>query len=243
MHIHCRPRTPRDFGRLLHAMTVLNLPANTPPKGATKYLANLLGIDPSAVSAWMRGDLRENKPLRIENFQKIVRYFLGKPNGLHSLSDALEFANAAGEEYVFALQRNAFLDSLANQSRPVAHEQKTKQTCHLPAFEVSRTDLIRRVHKMARRCQALGSPLVLLGAAGMGNTTLLQQIGHDQWINNMYPRPFLSANLNGISIDTTLLTWLEETGLGFSPLARGRRFPCCTITETSERPETVTAAG
>ena len=126
MQIHCHPRTPRDFGRLLHAITVLNLPANTPPKGATKYLANLLGVDASAVSAWMRGDLRQNKPLRIENFQKIVQHFWGRPNGLQSPNDAIEFAYAAGEEYVFALQRNAFLDALIKHSSPIAHEQKTK---------------------------------------------------------------------------------------------------------------------
>ena len=146
----------------------MNLPAHIPPKGAIRHLVDLLGIDPSAVSAWIRGDLYNNKPLTVENFLKIVQHFWGKPNGLHSRDDVLEFARAAGEDYIFALQRKSFLDALANQSRPAAHEQKTKQSHPVPAFEVSRTGLIRKVHQMARRCQALGSPLVFLGPAGIG---------------------------------------------------------------------------
>ena len=219
MKIPYHPRTPRDFGRLLYALTILNLSADKSTSGTARHLANLLEVDPSMVNTWFRGDLHGNKPLSVENFRKVVFLFWGKPCGLQSKDEVLEFAQAAGEDYVLDLHRKSFLSELAILGHSVALERNAEKLHPTPAFEVPRTDLVRKVHQLARCCQSLGSPLVLRGPPGIGKTILIQQVGRDNRLRGMFPDPLLTTNLNGNPSHATLLAWLEDTGLGFSPLA------------------------
>ncbi len=219
MKIPYHPRTPKAFGRLLCVLTILNLSADKSPSGTARHLANLLEVDPSVVNAWFRGDLHGNKPLSVENFRKVVFLFWHKPYGLQSKDDVLEFAKAAGEDYVLDLHRKSFLNELATQEMTVVSHPNTKHLHSAPAFELQRTDLLRKVRQLARRCQSLGSPLVLRGPPGIGKSILIQQVERDNQLRGMFPDPILTANLNGNPSHATLLAWLEETGLGFSPLA------------------------
>ena len=200
-------------------LTISTLPVDKSHSGTTRYLANLLVVDPSMINAWFRGDLHGNKPLSVENFRKVVFLFWGKPCGLQSKEDVLEFAQAAGEDYVLDLQRKSFMDELVTQGVSSISSQHIKQLHSTPAFELQRTDLLRKVHQLARRCQSLGSPLVLRGPPGIGKSILTQQVGRDNQLRGMFPDPILTTNLNGNPSHATLLAWLEETGLGFPPLA------------------------
>jgi len=219
MKIPYHPRTPIAFGRLLNVLTILNLPVDKSPSGTARHLANLLEVDPSMVIAWFRGDLHGNKPLSVENFRKVVFHFWHKPCGLQSKEDVFEFAKAAGEDYVLELQRKSFMGELVTQGVSSKSHPNIKQLHSTPAFELQRTDLLRNIHKLARRCQSLGSPMVLRGPPGIGKTILIQQVGRDNQLRGMFPDPLLNTSLNGNPSLTTLLAWLEETGLGFSPLA------------------------
>lgn len=217
MKFQYSPRSSREFGRLLKVLTILNLPVDQSLSGTARHLANLLEIDLSMVSAWFRGDLHGNKPLSVENFRKIIFLFLGKPCGLQSKEDVLEFAQLAGEDYALDLQRQSFLDKLVIQAVSSISQPNTKQLHVTPAFELQRTDLLRKINQLARRCQSLGSPLVLLGPPGIGKTILIHQLERDKELRRMFPDQVLTTDLKAGSYHSALRAWLEDIGLGVSP--------------------------
>ena len=219
MKINYHPRTPLEFGRVLHALSILSLHTHKNHTSPAKLLATALDVDSSLVNAWFRGQLRGNKSLSLLNFRKLILYFLNHPRNLLSIEDIPQIARAAGEDYALEIERESFLAALAAR-KPVTLPQSHKKVCYPPsAAEVLRTDIIKMVRTHARRCQMLGSPLVLQGPPGIGKTTLLKQLARDPLLRRMFPDRVLSAQLDINSPSSYQRVWLQESSVGFSPLA------------------------
>lgn len=224
MKINYHPRTPLEFGRVLHALSILSLHTHKNHTSPAKLLATALDVDSSLVNAWFRGQLRGNKSLSLLNFRKLILHFLNHPRNLLSIEDLPQFAQAAGEDYALEIERESFLTALATckpVTLPQAHLPQThKKVCYPPsAAEVLRTDIIKMVQTRARRCQMLGSPLVLQGPPGIGKTTLLKQLARDSLLRRMFPDRVLSAQLDRNIPSSYQRVWLQESIVGFSPLA------------------------
>ena len=219
MKIHYHPRTPLEFGRALHALSILSLHTHENHTSPAKLLAIALDVDSSLVNAWFRGQLQGNKSLSLLNFRKLILHFLNHPRNLLSIEDLPQFARAAGEDYALEIERESFLAALAAH-KPVTVPQFHKEVCYPPPYtEVLRNDLIQKVRICARRCQMLGSPLVLQGPPGIGKTTLLKQLAHDPQLRRMFPDRVLSAQIDRNIPSSYQRVWLQESSVGFSPLA------------------------
>ncbi|MFH1633360.1 MAG: hypothetical protein ABIG63_05030 [Chloroflexota bacterium] len=219
MKINYHPRTPLEFGRVLHALSILSLHTHENHTSPAKFLATALDVDSSLVNAWFRGQLRGNKSLSLPNFRKLILHFLNHPRNLLSTEDIPQFARAAGEDYALELERESFLAALAAR-KPVTVPQPHKEVCCPPAAaEVLRKDLIQKVQRGARRCQMLGSPLVLQGPPWIGKTTLLKQLARDPQLRRMFPDRVLIAQLDKNIPSSHQRVWLQESSVGFSPLA------------------------
>jgi hypothetical protein len=212
-----------DSVSLGRAIDVLAIDTRSPnaKKKAIPYLADQTAIPYAVINNCRNG--KPNEPsgrLTPAYFRQLIEYFWGIPGGLQSVDDVLALAEAAGEDYVIELRKEWFknLAIPKDELSGIGHNPQYPR----PAFQISRSDVIQEIERLADQSMILSSPIVVLGAPGSGKSEMMRQLAglkSNHRLRQRFPDVTLMVSQVGNDLQVVLLSLLLQMGKDVSPLA------------------------
>jgi len=205
------------FGEKLYWLVVENLPYgfSQDKQGVVSFFRRHpdFGFDPTCTYAWLRGDVSGSKPLVVDNFKRILRFYIEK-NGLRTIEEIHQWIASGppkyqnvleSEEIQQLLQRKYVAQPDPEQEKELADREKLwKQLIHLvQTAALSGGGILRG---------GLSEPnlFVIQGPPGVGKTMWLERLQADPTIQARFDEILYASCDLGTSRQTFLDFWLGK---------------------------------
>ncbi len=171
------------------------------------------GFDPTCAYAWLRGDVSGPKPLVVDNFKRILRFYIEK-NGLRTIEEIHQWIASGPPKYQNVLESEEIQQLL--QSKNLA-QHDPEQEKELAEREKLWKRLIHLVQTAALSGGgslqgALSEPnlIVIQGPPGVGKTMWLERLQADSSIQASFDEILYASCDLGTSRQTFLDFWLGK---------------------------------
>ena len=205
------------FGEKLYCLVVENLPDgfSKDKQGVVSYFQKQPGFrfDTTCTYAWLRGDVSGSKPLAVDNFKRILCFYIGK-KGLRTIEEVNQWIASGPQKY------QNVLDS--DEIRKLLHSKNLTQPDSEPEQELAQRQKLwkRFIHLVHTATLSGGSSfqdpstepnlIVIQGPPGVGKTMWLERLQSDPTIQARFDEVLYASCDSGTSLQTFLDFWLRK---------------------------------
>ncbi len=206
-------RTYPAFGERLFSIAVENLPHGTArdKSAVVTFFRNeaYFGFDPTCTYAWLRGEVQGTKPLAMENFKRLLLFYIGK-NGLSSLEEINQWIASGPKRYRGIMQNPELLDAIQSAKIP-KHSMDQTEHCKIRDQVWNRiTDLVCGDREGDKHRSAKSRLFVIQGPPGIGKTLMLERLRTDPCIRCHFDEVFFSSCDTHVSPKTIFEFWMGK---------------------------------